>query len=47
MYTLADPKQPVWTNKSMKKGKFLMKQKDMGELTKTLIHAWPRVCPNT
>jgi hypothetical protein len=44
---LADPKQPAWTEKSMKKGNFPMKQKAMGELTKTPSHAWPRVHPNT
>jgi hypothetical protein len=47
MYTLADPKQPAWTNKSMKKGKLPMEQKAMGELTETPGHAWPRVRPNT
>jgi hypothetical protein len=44
---LADPKQPVWTDKGMKKGKLLMEQKYMGELTETLDHAWSRVRPNT
>jgi hypothetical protein len=44
---LADPKQLVWTNKNMKKGKSPMEQKYMGELTKTPGHAWPRVHPNT
>jgi hypothetical protein len=44
---LADPKQPAWTNISMKKGKLLMEQKSMGELTETPGHAWPRVHPNT
>jgi hypothetical protein len=29
----------------MKKGKFLMEQKDMGQLTETPGHAWPRVRP--
>jgi hypothetical protein len=47
MYTLADPKQPAWIDKSMKKGKFPMKQKSMGELTETPRHAWTRVRPNT
>jgi hypothetical protein len=44
---LADPKQPAWTDKSMKKGKLSMEQKAMGELTETPGHAWPRVHPNT
>jgi hypothetical protein len=44
---LADPKQPVWTNKSMKKGKLLTEQKAMGELTETPDHGWLRVNPNT
>jgi hypothetical protein len=47
MYTLADPKKPVWTDKIMKKEKLPTEQKAMGELTKTLGHAWPRVHPNT
>jgi hypothetical protein len=47
VYTLADPKQSAWTDKNMKKGKFPMKQKSMGELTETPDHAWPRVHPNT
>jgi hypothetical protein len=47
MYTLDDPKQPAWTDKRMKKGKFSTKQKAMGELTETPGHAWSRVQPNT
>jgi hypothetical protein len=31
----------------MKKGKFSMEQKSMGELTETLGHAWLRVHPKT
>jgi len=45
MYTLADPKQPTWTDKSMKKGKLSMEQKAMGQLNETPGHAWLRVCP--
>jgi hypothetical protein len=44
---LADPKQPAWTDKSMKKIKFPTEQKAMGELTETLGYAFPRVHPNT
>jgi hypothetical protein len=47
MYTLADPKQLAWIDKSMKKGKLSMEQKAMGELTETSGHAWTRVRPNT
>jgi hypothetical protein len=47
VYMLADPKQPAWTDKSMKKEKLPTKQKDMGELTKIPIHAWSRVHPST
>jgi hypothetical protein len=47
VYTLADPKQPTWTDKSKKKGKLLMEQKAMGELIENPDHAWPRVHPNT
>jgi hypothetical protein len=47
VYTLANPKQAAWTDKSMKKGKFPMEQKAMGELTETPSHAWSRVHPNT
>jgi hypothetical protein len=47
VYTLADLKQPTWTDKSTKKGKLLMEHTALGELTETPDHAWPRVCPNT
>jgi hypothetical protein len=47
VYTLADLKQPVWTDKSTKKGNLPMEHIALGELTKTLGHAWPRVRPNT
>jgi hypothetical protein len=47
VYTLADLKQPVWTDKRTKKGKLSMEHRALGELTETLGHAWPRVCPNT
>jgi hypothetical protein len=47
VYTLADPKQPAWTDKSMKKGNFLMEQKAMADLTETPGHTWTRVHPNT
>jgi hypothetical protein len=47
MYTLADLKQPTWTDKSMKKGKLPMEHTTLGELNETLGHAWPRVRPNT
>jgi len=47
VYTLADPKQPTCTYKRMKKGKLLMENTYLGELTKPFNHAWPRVRPNT
>jgi hypothetical protein len=47
VYTLANLKQPAWTDKSKKKGKLSMEHIDLGELTKTLGHAWSRVHPNT
>jgi hypothetical protein len=47
VYTLADLKQPAWTDKSTKKVKLPMEHIALGELTETLGHAWPRVCPNT
>jgi hypothetical protein len=36
VYTLDDPKQPVCTYKSMKKGKLGMEHTTLGELTETL-----------
>jgi hypothetical protein len=47
VYTLANPKQPTWTEKIIKKGKLPTEQKSMGELTETPSHAWLRVRPNT
>jgi hypothetical protein len=47
MYTLADPKQPVCTYKSTKKGKLSMEHTTLGELTEPSSHAWARVRPNT
>jgi hypothetical protein len=44
---LADPKQPVCTYKSTKKGKLSKKHTALGKLTKPSIHAWQRVHPNT
>jgi hypothetical protein len=47
VYTLANPKQPVRTYKSTKKGKLLTEHIALGELTKPSGHAWLRVRPNT
>jgi hypothetical protein len=47
VYMLANLKQPMWTDKSTKKGKLSTKHTALGELTETPSHAWPRVHPNT
>jgi hypothetical protein len=44
---LADPKQPAWTDKSMKKGKLPMEQKSMGELTEKRKNIAKKLCPFT
>jgi hypothetical protein len=47
VYTLANLKQPAWTYKSTKKENLSTEHTNLGELTKNLDHAWPRVRPNT
>jgi hypothetical protein len=47
VYTVADPRQPACTYKSMKKGKLLAEHIVLGKLTKPFDHAWLKIQPNT
>jgi hypothetical protein len=47
VYTLVDPRHPVCTYKSTKKGNMLTEHTTLGKLTKPFSHAWLVIRPNT